>query len=258
MKPLISGVLLIVISLTAHIPLSAASPETTTVWVDCENSEYRHGSAFNHNLIKVLESLLRNVYLSGFNVSSVVVKGKNSDGSVYGVAQCRGDLDSSDCQQCVSTAKAELVQRCQNISGLIQLDGCFLRYDNHNFYGNIESARTSLICNGGKSSQQRKFAHAVNVRLLKITNKAAQSPKLFAAGYSLVVPSLKEHIYIIAQCWRDLSQTSCGSCLTSAYIAIESCETGAIGAQFESENCYLRYEVYKFFNTSVLPPPPRL
>lgn len=256
MKPLIICVLLIVISLCRFMPLSEADPETTTVWVDCENSQYRNGSAFKNNLNKVLDSLVKNVYPTGFNTSSSVVQGKNSNSSVYGLVQCRGDLDSSDCKQCVSTAKAELVQRCQNISGLIQLDGCFLRYDNHNFYSNIETTPTNLICNGGTSSQPQNFTDAVNARLLNITDKAAQSPQLFAADYSLAVPSLMEHIYIIAECWRDLSQTSCGSCLTSAYSAIESCETGAIGAQFESKNCYLRYEVYKFFNTSVLPPPP--
>jgi hypothetical protein len=37
---------------------------------------------------------------------------------------------------------------------------------------------------------------------------------------------------------------------------IFSCQSGALGAQFGSRNCYLRYEVYKFFNASVLSPPP--
>jgi len=210
MKSLIGNVLFIV-TLCTGMRSAVADPETATVWSDCGNSgkyEYRNGSAFQLNLNNVLESLVRNVYPSGFNTSSIVAEGVNSNGTVYGLVQCRGDLDSSDCKQCASTAEAELVQGCHNTSGFIQLDGCFLR------------------------------------------------PKLFAADSVAAPGNLSQTIYSLAQCWRDLSQTSCGSCLTEALSDIFRCQSGAIGAQFGSKNCYLRYEVYGFFNTSVLSPPP--
>eukprot|EP00253_Pinus_taeda_P011683 PITA_11683 len=240
------------------MPLSAADPGTAVVWFGCEKPEYRNGSSFQRNLNQVLNSLVGNVSTSGFNVSSVVVvEGQNSNSSVYGLLQCRRDLNSSDCRQCASTAKTNLVQRCHNTSGLIQLDGCFLRYDNHNFYGHIDSTPKNLICNGGKSSKPREFTDAVDALLSNVTKKAAQSPQLFFADYSL--PSnLMVYVYAIAQCWKDLSQKDCGSCLTSASSSLVSCGTGTIGAQFASKNCYLRFEMYSFFNLSVLPqhPPP--
>jgi len=261
MKSLIGCVLLIV-SLCTNMRLAVADPETPTVWSNCGNSgkyEYRNGSAFQLNLNNVLESLVRNVYPSGFNTSSSVVEGKNSNSTVYGLVQCRGDLDSSDCKQCASTAKANLVRGCHNTSGFIQLDGCFLRYDNHNFYHDIESRKStpiSVLCNTGNSSRPQKFTNAVKDLLSNVTTNAAKSPKLFAAVTAAEPSSLTGNIYSLAQCWRDLSRTSCGSCLTYAFEKIFLCQSGALGAQFGSQNCYLRYEVYEFFDLSVLSPPP--
>eukprot|EP00253_Pinus_taeda_P018765 PITA_18765 len=242
--------------------LAVADPETSTVWSNCGhsgNSTYRNGSAFGHNLNKFLDSLVNNVYATGFNTSTFVPKGKNSNSTIYGLVQCRGDLDSSDCKHCASTAKANLVQGCRNTSGFIQLDGCFLRYDSHKFYNDIESTNStpiSVLCNTDNSTQPQQFTDAVKARLKNITLEARQSPKLFAADTVSRPSSLTGKIYSLAQCWRDLSQTSCRSCLTYAFDKIFSCQSGAIGAQFGSENCYLRYEVYEFFNISVLCPTP--
>eukprot|EP00253_Pinus_taeda_P022755 PITA_22755 len=235
------------------LPFSAADPEIATVWYDCgNNGDYRNGSAFQLHLNTVLESLVENVYQSGFYTTSVV---QNSNSTVYGLVQCRGYLDSSDCKQCASTAKSNLVEACSyNTSGFIQLDGCFLRYDNYNFYNENDSTKDTLVnvfCNTGNSSQPQRFTNDVRVILSNITAQAAQSPKLFAPD-SAPAPSSQQYIYSIAQCWRVLSRTGCGSCLSFAISNILRCQIGALGAQFGSENCYLRYEVYAFFNTFVL------
>eukprot|EP00253_Pinus_taeda_P026691 PITA_26691 len=256
----LTGSILIILCLCTSIRFAAADPETSTVWSNCGESgnyTYKNGSAFQVNLNKVLDSLVNNVYASGFNTSSI--QGSNSNSTVYGLVQCRGDLDSSDCRQCASTAKANLVQVCQNTSGLIQLDGCFLRYDDHNFYNDIESRKEtpiSILCNTGNSSQPQQFTTAVRALLSNSTAIAQQSPKLFAADSVAAPRNISQTIYSLAQCWRDLSRTSCGSCLTFAVENIFQCQSGALGAQVGSQNCYLRYEVYEFFNATVLSPPP--
>jgi hypothetical protein len=251
MKTLISTMLLTV-SVCMRMPLSGADPYITTVWRGCGISEYRNGSAFQSNLNQVLESLVSNVYPNGFNQSSVVDDGQSSNSTVYGLLQCRGDLNSSDCEQCASTAKARLLDGCRNTSGFIQLDGCFLRYDNHYFYGNYsESAESVVLCNTGTRSQPQQFTNTIKALLLNIANKAAQSPELFAADSATAPYNSTEYIYSIAQCWRDLSPTDCGSCLSFALSEISRCQTGAIGSQFGSMNCYLRSEVYPFFNSAL-------
>ena len=79
---------------------------------------------------RVLESQARNVTPSGFNTSIIIVNGKNNNGSVYGLVQCRGYLTSSDYKHYASIAMEYLVIKCgRNTSTLIQLDDSFLYYD---------------------------------------------------------------------------------------------------------------------------------
>ena len=89
---------LIILCVCTRRRFVAADAETSIVWSNCGNYVYKNGSAFQLNLNKVSESLVRNVYPSGFNISSVVVDEQNSNSTVYGLVQCRGDLDSSDCK----------------------------------------------------------------------------------------------------------------------------------------------------------------
>lgn len=254
LKQLISNALLIVTILR----VSSGEPVTSTVWDECgKTGQYTNGSAFQRNLNLVLDSLVGNVYFSGFNTSFVVDEGQTSNGTVYGLVQCRGDLDSAHCAQCASMAKEKLVQGCRHTSGFIQLEGCFLRYANYYFYNDyIDSSQKKsivVLCSRMNNSQPEQFTNAVRALLSNLTTKAAQDPQLFAAD-SVSAPSSMEYIYSIAQCWRDLSPKSCGFCLNSALEKILACQTGALGAQFGSKNCYLRYEVYGFFVTSILSP----
>jgi len=255
MKTVINTMLFIVAIVLTRMDLSAAGQENynVTVWTDCGNNTLTV-SAFKRNLNQVLESLVRNVSPSGFNYSRVVVEGQNSNSSVYGLVQCRGDLGSSDCKQCASMAKTKLVEGCHNSSGSIQLNGCFLRYENYNFYNDLDSTPRKAICSTGNSTLFRKFTNVVVGLLSNISNQATQNPKHFTADSVATPSNSTEYIYSIAQCWRDLAPRGCGSCLTfaSSYL-LELCPTGTIGAQFGSKNCYLRYEVYEFFNTSILP-----
>jgi hypothetical protein len=60
----------------------------------------RNGSALERNLKMVLSSLVENVNKTGYNISSY---GENGD-KMYGLAQCRGDLNASTCRACASEA----------------------------------------------------------------------------------------------------------------------------------------------------------
>jgi hypothetical protein len=256
MKQLIITLLLIV-TVAMHTLFSEADPQTATVWDYCgQTGQYTNGSAFQRNLNKVLESLVDKVYSSGGGYNASLIQG--NDSAVYGLMQCRGDLDSSNCKQCALAAKTKLVQDCHNTSGFIQLDGCFLHYDNHLFYNDTQKGddpTENIFCSNGNSSQPEQFTNAAKALLSNITSKAEQSSEFFAAGSVAGPSSMDRHIYSIGQCWRDdLSpRTSCGACLAFAFSNIfESCQIGALAAQFGSRYCYLRNEIYRFSNTSIL------
>eukprot|EP01018_Ginkgo_biloba_P011501 Gb_23874 [translate_table: standard] len=230
--------------------VAKSDSETGFVWENCGDVRYSNGSVFQRNLNNVLDSLLHNVSFTGFNSSS--------SGEVYGFMQCRADLLPSDCSECASAAKNRLVESCLNTSGLVQLDGCFLRYENYNFISNPDDQFVSgpLYCNTQDiSSDPNNFTEKVRMLLTNITNKAPNSKGLFAAE-SIPGPSAIQ-IYAFTQCWRYLSTTACGSCLTYANANIMKCQNGALGAQIGTQTCYLRYEKYNFFNTSILAAPPQ-
>lgn len=265
MKELIGCMLLI---LTLWMPLHLLGAQETDiadpVWEDCGDTEYIDGGDFQHSLIQVLESLLGNASTSGFHTS---VKGQDSNSPVYGFVQCRGDLNSSDCKGWASTANKSLLEKCHTTSGFIHVEGCFLRYDNHNFYNDYdESSEFTKICNNDIASNEPDlFANITVEALSKVIEKAERGHTHFATDkFETGYPDIRE-IYSLAQCW-DLSPTNCQSCLAAGRSNIsgpgrisqsdDGCESGALGARYLSMNCLLRYEIYSFFNTSIIPSPP--
>jgi hypothetical protein len=80
----------------------------------CGSGVYSHGSTFERNLNVVMNSLVQNVGEMGYNVSKF---GENGD-KVYGIAQCRGDLDASSCGGCVEQATKALLQNCHTFFGI--------------------------------------------------------------------------------------------------------------------------------------------
>jgi hypothetical protein len=149
-----------------------------------------------------------------------------------------------------------LVEKCQNsTSGFIELDGCFLRYDTKYFYNFTEGSQSNSGCGRPNFDQPETFAYAVSNVLSNITKTAVQSPNLFNASVFEADSSPSKRIYSLAQCWTDLSQTSCQSCLSAGLSNISGCSIGALGAQFHTMGCDLRYEIYQFFFTPILSPP---
>jgi hypothetical protein len=143
-----------------------------TIWgLSCGKREYGNDSP-----VRVLESLVVNISTSGFNTSSV--EGKINNSVVYGLLQCRGDLNS-------------------------------------------------------------------------FTQKFVHSPQHFAKEVVKAVYSPSKLIYSLAQCWRDLSQTSYqfflavgqSNITTSVINQSSTCQNGTLGAQFHTMGCYFHYEI---------------
>lgn len=264
MKILIRCMLLLV-TVWTRLHLLVADPHMANhVWDFCGNTKYISGSDFQRNLNQLLESLVVNVSTSGFNTS---VAGQTSNSTVYGFVQCRGDLNSSHCKRRASTAKKRLLKKCHSTSGFTHVYGCFLRYDDHNFFDDYnENGEFVKICNPVISDQPEQFGNTTEELLSKVNKKAVNSPKLFATDKFQTVYPKSPEIYGLAQCWGDISQRNCRSCLAAGLSNISGpgrfgintagCPTGAIGARYLSSNCILRFETRDFFHTSIIAPLP--
>eukprot|EP00253_Pinus_taeda_P036649 PITA_36649 len=216
------------------------------------NNNYTPGSTFERNLNRVLDRLGQAANQSGFNISD--------SGGVYGLFQCRADLTVDQCDACWQWATTSIRQGCGNsISASTWPFHCFLRYENYNFIGKLDT--------GFGSNNQDDFGHdgtevfipgdfqesAKNL-LNNLSAKAATEAKRSAYGTSL--DSLSQTIYGLVQCTRDLTTDDCNECLSSSINSIFASRLTA-GDKYWSRSCIFRYQIYPFYNSSLqLPPVP--
>ena len=77
------------------------------------------------NIDKLLVELVSKASTNGFLATSY----GSGENTVYGLAQCRGDVDNKDCSTCIQDAAKQIRTRCPNeADARIWFDYCFLRY----------------------------------------------------------------------------------------------------------------------------------
>lgn len=206
-----------------------------------------NGSALENNLKVVLSSLVDNVSKSGYNISWY---GQNGD-KIYGLAQCRGDLNASTCGECVSFAKMSLTQRCGGHSaGSIYLSGCFLRYDTYNFYSKLNTTTFSVVaCGYSTNSTTDATAGGLDSLLISL----AENTKDNSAGF---LTGSKGGVFALSQCWRDLSGVQCNECLLTVYNGFTRCPQGTMQGEGLQINCMTLFATYEFYSDAYLLFPP--
>ncbi|KAI4339452.1 hypothetical protein MLD38_024396 [Melastoma candidum] len=107
---------------------------TSFVFGGCSQQKFSPSSPYQSNVNSLLTSLLNSASYSSYN--NYTVPGSSMGDVVYGLFQCRGDLSLPDCATCVSQAVSRVGTLCSNTCGAaVQLQGCFIKYDNDTFLG---------------------------------------------------------------------------------------------------------------------------
>eukprot|EP00253_Pinus_taeda_P034567 PITA_34567 len=213
------------------------------------NVNYTEGSTFEANLNTVMNSLIKDTLQTGFNTS---VYGQSPD-QVYGLLQCRGDATDEQCYNCSQEANTTLRQNCGNArGGLIWFTYCFLRYENYNFIGQLDTNDAWYTYIGNVTSAN-VFNQALDGLFTKLLSEATSGSKLYASGTTR--DSLFREIYAMVQCTRDISIDNCSSCLSGQLGYILATYSGSQGAQSLTGRCRVRYEIYSFFKSISSPPP---
>jgi len=211
------------------------------------NVNYTQGGKFESNLNRVLNTLVRDTYQTGFNTSEY---GRSPD-QVYGLLQCRGDATAGLCYNCSQRARSAIQQSCGNaVGGRIWLDVCFLRYENYSFFGKLDTDGFYTYITTTVSNPE-VFNAALN-RLFNKLLAEAESGSGYASGKT--VDSLFRKIYALVECWKDISTDDCNTCLSNTINYIFAVFGGTPGAQGLVGSCIVRYEIYPFFNSTALPP----
>ncbi|KAG6695140.1 hypothetical protein I3843_09G082800 [Carya illinoinensis] len=252
-KDALLAMLLLIISLLMRPRLSATPASGDPLYTFCNTEfsikNYELNSPFENNLKLLLGSLPSNTSLTGFYSTST---GDQDSDRVYGQALCRGDVNSTVCQNCIQTATKEILKQCRSKDAMIWFELCQVRYSFQNFF--------SLMVYTGKYPQQnqmqKNISNPVHLEQVltylmnNISNETAFDPstRMFATGE--INFSRKKTIYGLVQCTRDISDESCSNCLQSAFGELQECCFYRQGGIIVSRNCNMRFELYRFYNAS--------
>lgn len=135
------------------------------------------------NPTSILSSLLcplsrSNGFSSGFYNATV---GQASDSDrVHGLFLCRGDLGSTDCQDCVIFAARNVTQRCPvEKQTTIWFDQCLLRYSNQFFFSTTDMSSELSMWNLENATEPDKFNEFLGNVMNQVMTQAVSNPKRF-------------------------------------------------------------------------------
>ncbi|KAL9355660.1 hypothetical protein Peur_053630 [Populus x canadensis] len=219
-------------------------------------------STYRVNLNLLLSSLASNATLNntiGFYNTSF---GQSND-QVYGLFICRGDVSNTVCQNCVTFATKDIVQRCPiGIVSIVYYDECILRYSNVNFFSKVDQSSGFYMWNlQNITTEPQRFNNLVGATVNDLAARAASAPpgaKKFAVNKTSF--DAFQNVYSLAQCTPDLSSFDCNQCLSAAIARLPNCCINKIGGRVLFPSCYIRYESTEFYNATAVaaesPPPP--
>ncbi|XP_051136348.1 plasmodesmata-located protein 7-like [Andrographis paniculata] len=211
---------------------SSSSPESF-VYVGCSQLKYSSGSPYESNLNSILASFVNSASIAAFN--SFKISSPGSTAAVYGLYQCRGDLAAADCHRCVASAVSRIGAFCAGTSGgALQLDGCFIKYDNESFVGTVDKAVVSEKCGAATAAGYGGSDDVLTRRDAVLAYLKDGGGQYFRVGGSGKVQGM-------VQCVQDLSLGECQECLSEAVQRLKSdCAAAPSGDMFLGK-CYARY-----------------
>ncbi|XP_028752484.1 plasmodesmata-located protein 6 [Neltuma alba] len=219
--------LFLLLVFSTFISLSASATDSF-IFGGCSQLKFMPGTAYESNVNSLLTSLVNSAMFSSYN--NFTVQGSTQQDTVYGLFQCRGDLASADCSRCVARAVSQLGTLCLDAcGGALQLDGCFVKYDNTTFLG-VED----------KTAVLKKCGPSIGLTSDSLTRRYAVLATLGASDGPFRITSSGD-VQGVAQCVGDLSASECQDCLSDAIQRLRmECSGGAWGEMYLAK-CYARY-----------------
>ncbi|EES08788.1 cysteine-rich receptor-like protein kinase 10 [Sorghum bicolor] len=266
----VAGLLLIALTL----PLTAAIP-----WPACGNSStgnYTTNSAYGRNLRQVAASLPGNVSSSATLFATAVTG--TAPSTVYALGQCGGDQSAAACRDCIAASFEQAYKMCPggNKRVAIFYDTCLLGFSDQDFLASTTNSddQSVFLENGlNVTSDSDDVAHQFNATAYELLGTMAayigatmdeggnSSNKLKFLTGSIAFDAAYPLIYGLTSCNPDMTPGQCRGCLDASIAEMpQKFYPNTKGARIAGLRCVARYEVYRFFNGSImlqlpLPPP---
>ncbi|XP_056171982.1 cysteine-rich receptor-like protein kinase 15 isoform X2 [Syzygium oleosum] len=224
-----------------HNPVLADIPEKHCP----DNSSNATNSAYRGNLQELTSWMIKNASSSKFfeDLSG------NSPNKVYGQYMCLNYVPNSTCHSCIVKGSEDILELCPNKMEAVVWEEFFqLRISDQKFFGCLFEIYKHQF-NPKNISDPGKFGSVVDETLSFLVWKAVpESPGTYYATKEKEFElGTNQTLYALVQCTQDLTVDDCRKCLQEAIRHVKDCCNFSLGARVLSPSCYLRYELYNFY-----------
>ncbi|CAD6265784.1 unnamed protein product [Miscanthus lutarioriparius] len=266
--------LLFFLAMVASLFTVVLSADSEWTWFDCQSSLTAASSSTNStfwsNVVALLDALPSAAAPTGFASLS---RGNGTDRAfVRGI--CRGDSTPAQCATYLQNAALGIRSRCNTTrrAAIWYDDGstvtypapmfCFVSYADTNASTAYEDTYRQEMDNNFVVSNTAVLETAYSTLMSSLSGRVVNgsttpSPApMFATGaavYDATAPN--GTMYGLLQCMRDRTAAECAKCLNDSVQQLPSCCRGHRGGIVIGYNCYLRMEVYPYYDLALDGPP---
>lgn len=191
-----------------------------------------------------------------YNTSVGNASGDTDAGIVYGQFICLNYTRNDACDSCIKQATADITVKCPNsLEVIIWEETCQLRISRVNFFGKLWQQQYKFQKNPENISDPDLLGSLAKETLNDLAEEAAFSLKndSCATKERNFKLNMNRTLYSLVQCAQDLSTEDCLTCLRGAITEVQNCCSMSLGARVLSPSCYLRYELYPFYDQTETP-----
>lgn len=240
----------LIISLFLLLNSALSDPRATEAALLCTNdtASIPQRQTFIANFLAALDTLTPLVSRQKY---AAVVNGTGNT-TVYAFGECMRDLSQTDCNLCFAQCKTQIL-RCLPFQkatrgGRLFYDGCYLRYDDFNFFNQSLSAQDKSVCGSTDFGGNQSVFKANALELVRNLSVEAPNNDGFFVGF---VNRGNVTVYGLAQCWEFVNGSACRKCLSDTITRIDSCPPKQEGRVLNA-GCYFRYSTQKFYNNNTV------
>ncbi|KAE9592261.1 hypothetical protein Lal_00035288 [Lupinus albus] len=210
------------------------------IYAGCSQQKYQPNSPFETNLNSFLSSVISSSSQTIYN--SIAIgndSSASSEESLFGLYQCRGDLQPSDCAKCVGRLVNQIGLVCPyTLGAYLQLDGCYIRYEHFDdFLGKVDTSIRYKKCSNTASGDTEFFRRRDDVLAdLESANGFRVSSSGLVQGF--------------VQCFGDLTESDCSTCIVDVVGKLKSLCGSAAAVDVFLGQCYARYWASGYYHES--------
>ncbi|CAL4992023.1 unnamed protein product [Urochloa decumbens] len=243
----IAGLLLILTPLAAGIP-----------WPACDTAgNYTANSTYGGNLLSLAAALPSNVSKSPTLFAKALIG--TAPNIVYALGQCNGDQSASACHDCISSSFDAAQKMCTGNKGAaIFYDTCLLGFSDRDFLNSTTNSEDQEVQLYNAQNITSDGADRFNATAYELLSGMAEymatlnSEDKFVTG-TIPFDATYPNIYGQASCTSDLTPGQCRGCLDATIAEMPRVFIpNTKGARVAGLRCIVRYEVYRFYNGSIM------